>query len=159
MAASAWCGSTRCSTIFRIGFFYSSNFLNVESWLGHVPGQIAPYVNLTPQPLLWEVATYTGVFLAYTLLLQRVWRGLARRFTTWSAAGLFGGTLGVAVALNLLLELPFVPHGPLRLSGRLPPVRPVGWGDLPVSARGVPGRLPVLDGQYRAADVDAGATG
>jgi hypothetical protein len=96
---------------FRIGFFYSSNFVNVESWLGHVPGQIAPYVNLTPQPLLWEVATYTGVFIAYTLVLQRVWRALGRRFPTWSAAGLFGGTLGVAVGLNLLLELPFVRTG------------------------------------------------
>jgi hypothetical protein len=96
---------------FRIGFFYSSNFVNVESWLGHVPGQIAPYVNITPQPLLWEVATYTGVFIAFTLLLGRVWKGLAQRFPGAPAPALFGGTLGAALALNLVLELPFVRTG------------------------------------------------
>ena len=96
---------------FRIGFFYSSNFLNVESWLGHVPGQIAPYVNLTPQPLLWEVATYTGVFLSFTLLLVRVWQRLARRFPGATTPALFAGTLATAVVLNLVLELPFVRTG------------------------------------------------
>ena len=96
---------------FRIGFFYSSNLLNLESWLGHVPGQLAPFVNLTPQPLLWEIATYTGVFIAYTLLLERVWRALGRRFPGASAAVLFAATLGVAISLNLLLELPFVRTG------------------------------------------------
>lgn len=96
---------------FRIGFFYSSNFLNVESWLGHIPGQIAPYVNVTPQPLLWEVATYTGVFLAFTLLLARVWRRLAMRVPAAGAPLLFGGTLVVAIGLNLALELPFVRTG------------------------------------------------
>ena len=96
---------------FRIGFFYSSNFVNVESWLGHVPGQIAPYVNLAPQPLLWEVATYSGVFLAFSLLLTRVWRRLGERFPAAGAPFLFGGTLLVAVGLNLVLELPFVRTG------------------------------------------------
>jgi hypothetical protein len=96
---------------FRIGFFYSSNFLNVESWLGHIPGQLAPFVNLTPQPLLWEIATYTGVFIAFTLLLERVWRALARRFPAASAPVLFAATLGVAISLNLVLELPFVRTG------------------------------------------------
>jgi hypothetical protein len=96
---------------FRVGFFYSSNFVNVESWLGHIPGQVAPYVNLTPQPLLWEVATYTGVFLAFTLLLARVWKRLAARFPSAPWAAYFAGTLGAAVILNLVLELPFVRTG------------------------------------------------
>jgi hypothetical protein len=96
---------------FRIGFFYSSNFVNVESWLGHVPGQIAPYVNLAPQPLLWEAATYTGVFLVDALLLTAVWRRLAARFPAAPWAALFAGSLGVAMLLNLALELPFVRTG------------------------------------------------
>jgi hypothetical protein len=96
---------------FRVGFFYSSNFVNVESWLGHIPGQVAPYVNLTPQPLPWEIATYTGVFLAFTLLLTRVWKGLERRFPAAPWAVRFAGTLGAAVVLNLVLELPFVRTG------------------------------------------------
>jgi hypothetical protein len=96
---------------FRIGFFYSSNLLNVESWLGHVPGQIAPYVNLTPQPLLWEVATYTGAFIAFTLILVKVWGRLAARFPGAGAPVWFGGTLMVAILLNLALELPFVRTG------------------------------------------------
>jgi hypothetical protein len=96
---------------FRVGFFYSSNFVNVESWLGHVPGQVAPFVNITPQPLLWEVATYTGVFIAFTLLLVEVWRRLARRLPEAGAPILFAGTLAAAVVLNLVLELPFVRTG------------------------------------------------
>jgi len=96
---------------FRIGFFYSSNFVNVESWLGHVPGQIAPYVNITPQPILWEVATYTGVFIAFTLLLAGVWRHLAARRPQLRPPVLFAATLGVAILLNLVLELPFVRTG------------------------------------------------
>jgi hypothetical protein len=96
---------------FRIGFFYSSNFINVESWLGHIPGQIAPYVNITPQPLLWEAATYTGVFILFTLLLVEVWRRLARRFPEVGGPLLFAGTEAVAILLNLVLELPFVRTG------------------------------------------------
>jgi hypothetical protein len=107
---------------FRIGFFYSSNFVNVESWLGHVPGQFAPYVNITPQPILWEVATYTGVFIAFTLLLARVWRRIAEQFPKVPVPGLFAATLGVAILLNLVLELPFVRTGLFAY--------PAGWHDL-----------------------------
>ena len=96
---------------FRPGFFYSSNFVNVESWLGHVPGQLAPYVNITPQPILWEIATYAGVFLTFVLLLATVWSRLADRFPHASAPGLFGGTLAAAMVLDLVLELPFCRTG------------------------------------------------
>lgn len=96
---------------FRPGFYYSSNLVNVESWVPHIPGQIAPYANLTPQPLIWEVATYVGVFLPFVLLLTRVWAAFARRFPAAPTPGLFGGTLAVALALDLILELPMLRTG------------------------------------------------
>ncbi len=96
---------------FRPGFFYSSNFVNVESWLGHIPGQLAPYVNITPQPILWEIATYSGVFITFVLLLARVWGRLAERFPAAPAPALFGGTLAAAIVLDLVLELPFCRTG------------------------------------------------
>lgn len=96
---------------FRPGFYYSSNFVNVESWLGHVPGQIAPYVNLTPQPILWELCTYAGVFLAFTLLLAAFWRRLQSRYRAAPAPVLFAATLALAVLLDLALELPFCRTG------------------------------------------------
>lgn len=37
----------------RPGFYFTSNFTNVESWVSHIPGQLAPYASLTPVPWVW----------------------------------------------------------------------------------------------------------
>jgi hypothetical protein len=64
---------------FRPGFYFSTNLVNVESWVRFIPGQMAPYSELTPVPWLWVGATYLGFHLPVILLNVALMRRVAAR--------------------------------------------------------------------------------
>ena len=89
----------------RPGFYFTSNFTNVESWVSHFPGQLAPYSSLTPVPWLWVVGTYVGMFLPVTLATARIMHRAKARFPRARLPHLMGIAWIVAAPVDLALEL------------------------------------------------------
>jgi len=75
-------------------FFYNSNFVNLGSWCGHLPGVVNPDCGGLPQPVLFDFLVYTFALLPAAALLG----GLMRRF------GAVRG-LACAVAVELVVEI------------------------------------------------------
>ncbi|HVW31565.1 MAG TPA: spirocyclase AveC family protein [Acidimicrobiia bacterium] len=89
----------------RPGFYFTSNYTNVESWVSFIPGQLAPYASLTPVPWLWVVGTYVGMFLPVTLATARVMVRAKARFPRARLVHLIGIAWLVAAPVDLALEL------------------------------------------------------
>jgi hypothetical protein len=75
-------------------FFYNSNFVNLGSWCGHLPGVVNPDCGGLPQPVLFDFLVYTFALLPAAALLG----GLMRRFGV-------GRGLLCAVAVELVVEI------------------------------------------------------
>jgi hypothetical protein len=89
----------------RPGFYFTSNYTNVESWVAHIPGQLAPYASLTPVPWVWVVGTYVGMFLPVTLAAARIMGRAKARFPAARLPHLMGIAWLVAAPVDLALEL------------------------------------------------------
>ena len=89
----------------RPGFYFTSNYTNVESWVSHIPGQLAPYASLTPVPWVWVVGTYVGMFLPVTLATARIMQRAKARFPRARLVHLMGVAWLVAAPVDLALEL------------------------------------------------------
>jgi hypothetical protein len=88
----------------RPGFYFTQNFINVESWAGYLPGQIAPQVNLSPVPYLWVATAYLGYFLPVILVNVAVMRGVAARFPGVRLPVLMAAGYAVSLPMDLGLE-------------------------------------------------------
>jgi hypothetical protein len=89
----------------RPGFYFTSNYTNVESWVSHIPGQLAPYASLTPVPWLWVVGTYVGMFLPVTLATARIMQKAKARFPRARLVHLMVIAWLVTAPVDLALEL------------------------------------------------------
>jgi hypothetical protein len=89
----------------RPGFYFTSNYTNVESWVSHIPGQLAPYASLSAVPWLWVVGTYVGMFLPVTLATAAIMRRAKARFPRARLPHLMGIAWLVAAPVDLALEL------------------------------------------------------
>jgi hypothetical protein len=90
---------------FRPGFYFSSNFINVESWTQYIPFSVAPHSNLNPTPVLWIVGTYVGFFLPVILMVVKLMQRVKRRWPTASLPRLMAAGYLVALPMDLALEL------------------------------------------------------
>lgn len=88
----------------RPGFYFTQNFINVESWAAYLPGQIAPQVNLSPVPYLWVATAYLGYFLPVILVNVAVMRRVAARFPGARLPVLMAAAYAVSLPMDLGLE-------------------------------------------------------
>jgi len=88
----------------RPGFYFTQDFVNVESWAGYLPGQIAPQVNLSPVPYLWVTTAYLGYFLPVILVNVAVMRRVAARFPGVRLPALMAAGYAVSLPMDLGLE-------------------------------------------------------
>jgi hypothetical protein len=88
----------------RPGFYFSTNLVNVESWVRFIPGQVAPFSELTPVPYLWVGATYLGFHLPVVLLNVAVMRRVAARHPSARLPVLMVPAFAVSLVTDLGLE-------------------------------------------------------
>jgi hypothetical protein len=89
----------------RPGFYFTSNYINVESWVSHIPGQLAPYSSLTPVPWVWVVGTYVGMFLPVALATAGIMRKAKGRFPRARLPHLMGVAYLITAPVDLVFEL------------------------------------------------------
>jgi hypothetical protein len=63
-------------------FFYSSDWVNLNSWCGNVPFRLNPSCGAVPQPVLFDLFLYPFCMLAIMILVNAIMRAAQRR---WSA--------------------------------------------------------------------------
>jgi len=103
-------------------FFYSSNWLNLNTWTGFAPLVVNPDASRMPQPL-FIMLVYPFGLLAFAMMSNAVMRAARGRFPRWSdtkvlAAGSVAAFLG-GIALEapmFLLHLWSLPGAPRQLS-------------------------------------------
>lgn len=86
-------------------FFYTSNFLNLGSWCGHLPGVVNPDCGRLPQPVLFDFCVYAFALLPAAALLGIVMDRAGRRRPGRSAGAVIGIGLAAAIGLELLVEV------------------------------------------------------
>jgi hypothetical protein len=103
-------------------FFYSSDWLNLNSWTGFAPGVVNPDASRMPEPL-FIMLVYPFGLLAFAMGTNAVMRAVAGRRPDWSgtrvlAAGGFAALLaGMALeAPMFLLHLWALPGAPRTLA-------------------------------------------
>jgi cytochrome c oxidase assembly factor CtaG len=103
-------------------FFYSSNWLNLNSWTGFAPLVINPDASRMPEPV-FIMLVYPFGLLAFAMLITAFLRRLRRARPTWSTArtviagSLFATVCGMALeAPMFLLHLWNLPGAPRTLS-------------------------------------------
>jgi hypothetical protein len=107
---------------FQPAFMYSSNWLNLNTWVGHAPLVVNPEGSAMPQPI-FIMLVYPFGLLAFSMFTTWTMRTAARLRPDWSGAKLIAvcavaGTLG-GVALEapmFLLHLWSLPGSPSELS-------------------------------------------
>jgi hypothetical protein len=121
------------------GFFYNSDWLNLNSWTGFAPGVINPDAGRMPEPA-FIVLVYPFGLLAFAMGTNALVRLAARRRPDWSGARILTvGTVGAALA-GMALEAPmFLLHL---------------W-----ALAGAPGKLSLFDNAHRYSPVEFLTTG
>jgi hypothetical protein len=87
-------------------WMYSSNWVNLGGWAGHIPFFVNPDAGRMPEPILLASLVYTFGVLLFVMILTRLMRGLRRRFPTISNAKVIGITFLAGMAIDVAFELP-----------------------------------------------------
>ena len=69
---------------FTPGFNYNAYFINLGSWVGHVPGWMSPNPTEIPQPLFWLPGVYTCAFFLMVVIVNWIFRKTRERWPTIS---------------------------------------------------------------------------
>jgi Spirocyclase AveC-like len=93
---------------FRPGFFYNSNMINRESWIVHVPGVVAPYQNLQPEPLVWGFCTYFAVMAVQIFLMVWIMRKMRARWPRLKSFLLFCIVAFLGLVMDAMFEIPMI---------------------------------------------------
>jgi hypothetical protein len=103
-------------------FFYSSNWLNLNSWTGFAPGVINPDAGRMPQPI-FIMLVYPFGLLAFAMITNAVMRAVRRRRPAWSGGRVLAAGSLVAFVCGVALEAPMfllhlwsLPGAPRELS-------------------------------------------
>lgn len=103
-------------------FFYSSNWINLNTWAGDAPGVVNTDAGLMPQPV-FIMLVYPFGLLVFTMFSNLVMRATRRRFPGWSNARVLavGSVTAFFAAMTLeapmfLLHLWSLPGAPAELS-------------------------------------------
>jgi hypothetical protein len=87
---------------FRPGFFYNSNMINLESWIPYIPGVVAPYQNLQPEPIVWGFSTYFAVMAVQIMIMVWILRKMRERWPKLSGVLLFGIVAVLAFVMPMI---------------------------------------------------------
>ena len=94
---------------FRPGFLYSSNLVNIESWLPHVPLTQPPYANLMPEPVLWGFGAYGSIFVVQIIAMCWLMRRVRDRWwTSIGPLGMFFLVAGLGFVADAVFEIPML---------------------------------------------------
>jgi uncharacterized protein DUF5135 len=103
-------------------FFYSSNWLNLNSWTGFAPGVVNPDASRMPQPV-FIMLVYPFGLLAFAMITNAVMRAVQARKPDWSGGRVLAAGSFVAFLCGLALEAPMfllhlwsLPGAPRELS-------------------------------------------
>jgi hypothetical protein len=119
----------------RPGFFYNSNLINLESWVPHIPGVVAPYGNLQPEPVLWGFSIYLAVMFIQVMFMCWVLRYCRGRWPHLRGLALFGIVAVLGFVMDFDIEVPMIRT---RMYAY-----PAGWHHLALWGNS-PFQLPVL---------------
>lgn len=87
-------------------YTYSSQWVNLNDWLGQVPLVRNPDAGRLPEPMLFIPALYMVGWLMMAMAVGAVMRWALRRWPHWSAARAMGFGVAVAFLCDLALETP-----------------------------------------------------
>jgi uncharacterized protein DUF5135 len=103
-------------------FFYSSNWLNLNSWTGFAPLVVNPDASRMPEPL-FIMLVYPFGLLAFAMMSNAVMRAARGRFPQWSDAKVLAAGSVAAFVGGMALEAPMfllhlwsLPGAPRELS-------------------------------------------
>src|SRR5262249_27954914 len=87
-------------------FFYSSQWINVNTWAGYAPGVVNPTASQLPQPIVFIGLIYPFGLLGFSMLLNKGMSAIRSRWPEITNARLIAVTFVGALSLCLLLEAP-----------------------------------------------------
>jgi len=87
-------------------FFYSSQWINVNTWTGYAPGVVNPTASQMPQPIVFIGLIYPFGLLGFSMVLNKGMSAARSRWPELSNAGLIALTFVGGLSLGLLLEAP-----------------------------------------------------
>ena len=96
---------------FTPGFNYNAYFVNLGSWVGHIPGWMSPNAERIPQPLIWLPGVYTCAFFAMALAACTIMRKTRGRYPHLSGASLWIVAFVPMMVLGTLWEALFMVMG------------------------------------------------
>ena len=96
---------------FTPGFNYNAYFINLGSWVGHIPGWMSPNSTQIAQPLIWLPAVYTCAFFLMVLIVNWIFRKTRERWPTISAGSMLLIAFVPMVIVGTLWEAAFMVMG------------------------------------------------
>lgn len=87
-------------------WFYSSDFVNLNAWTGHMPFIINPVAGSAPEPVLLIASFYLGMFPVLAFLINRGMRLVRRRRPNISTLTLIALSFLAVMLCNIVLGLP-----------------------------------------------------
>lgn len=93
---------------FRTSFFYNSGFVNMGSWVEHIPGWVSPNAAQLPEPFLFSGVLYIWYGPVSAIMAYGVMRAVKRRRPETSVIGLIAAAWLALVGWDLLCEVIWV---------------------------------------------------
>lgn len=97
--------------VFGPAYLMSSNFVNLNNPLGHLPGMPNPDIGRAPDPILFTICLESAGVLAGVMLLGFIARKFKVRNPDLSTAQLLLRLLGIALLLDIITEGPIIALG------------------------------------------------
>jgi len=89
---------------FTPGFNYNAYFINLGSWVGHVPGWMSPNPTQIAQPLIWLPGIYTCWFFAMVMIVHWVFGKLRQKWPTISPMSMWLVTFFPTMVVGIFCE-------------------------------------------------------
>lgn len=96
---------------FTPGFNYNAYFINLGSWVGHIPGWMSPNPTQIPQPLIWLPGVYTCAFFLMVVIVNWIFRTLRRRWPSISPVSMWLIAFVPMMVVGTLWEAAFMVMG------------------------------------------------
>ncbi|HVW34338.1 MAG TPA: spirocyclase AveC family protein [Acidimicrobiia bacterium] len=87
-------------------FMYSSNWVNLSNWSGHVPLVVNPDAGRMPEPVLFIGLSYAFGFPLFIMVINAAMARLRRRWPNLGPATLVGLAVLAGAAVDVAFELP-----------------------------------------------------
>lgn len=105
-------------------FLFNSNWINLNTPLGNVPGVVNPHAGLYPDALLFTIPLESTCLLAIAMAMGKLVSWMRNRWPEMSMGRLLTLLFVVCMSIELLLEIPIIAAGLWTYTGG--PSLPVG---------------------------------